>query len=52
MPEVNLNAVDAAELAELLQFLNDWLSADSDHVDVFLRAFVGGNGYSLHQLQH
>ena len=28
MPEVRLDAVDAAELAELLQFLSQWLARD------------------------
>jgi hypothetical protein len=28
MPEVRLNAADAAELAEILQFLSEWLVRD------------------------
>ena len=28
MPEVKLNAADAAELAEMLQFLTSWLARD------------------------
>ena len=28
MPDVRLDAVDAAELAELLQFLSQWLARD------------------------
>lgn len=52
MPEVNLNAADAAELAELLQFLSDWLAADPDQLDASLHAFLGTHGYNLDQLQH
>ena len=28
MPEIKLDAVDAAELAEILQFLSQWLAQD------------------------
>jgi hypothetical protein len=32
MPAVNLDTGDVAELAELLQFLDDWLAADADRL--------------------
>lgn len=32
MPTVNLDTGDAVELAELLQFLHDWLAADPDRL--------------------
>lgn len=34
MLTVKLDASDAAELAELLQFVHDWLAADQDNVEV------------------
>ena len=41
MPEVKLNAGDAAELAEMLQFLREWLARDPGHLTVSLAEFVG-----------
>ena len=52
MPAVSLDAVDAAELAELLRFVGDWLAADHDHLDASLRRFVGVAGYDVDQLRH
>jgi hypothetical protein len=37
----HLDTSDAIELAELLQFLNDWLATDRDHIDASLTRFVG-----------
>ena len=45
MPELRLDAVDAAELAELLQFLAGWLARDPDRLGVSLEAFVGHPAY-------
>lgn len=50
MPTTTLDTGDAAELAELLQFLNDWLADHHDHLDTSLEAFVGTRGYDLSQL--
>ena len=36
-----MDTADAAELAELLQFLADWLAADQTHLDTSLARFVG-----------
>jgi len=52
VPAVSLDAVDAAELAELLRFVGDWLAADHDHLDASLRRFVGVAGYDVDQLRH
>jgi hypothetical protein len=30
MPQIKLDQADATELAELLQFLTDWLTTDAD----------------------
>jgi hypothetical protein len=47
----NLDTGDATELAELLQFLNDWLASDHTHLDTSLTRFVGTRGYNLPQLR-
>ena len=46
MPELRLDAVDAAELAELLQFLSQWLARDPGRLGASLEAFVGHPAYS------
>jgi len=51
MPELRLDAVDAAELAELLQFLAGWLARDPDRLGVSLEAFVGHPAYGTAQLR-
>jgi hypothetical protein len=47
----NLDTGDATELAELLQFLNDWLASESTHLDASLTRFVGTRGHDLPQLR-
>jgi hypothetical protein len=51
MPSVSLDAADAAELAELLRFVGDWLAADHDRLDASLHRFVGSPGYDIGQLR-
>jgi hypothetical protein len=51
MPAMNLELSDAVELAELLQFLRDWLATDHDHLHNALEAFVGSTHYDLPQLR-
>ena len=41
MTGVTLDATDAAELAEMLQFLADWLKRDPDRLRASLEDFVG-----------
>ena len=50
MPQ-RLDAADAAELADMLQFLSDWLAADPDRLAASLRAFTESRGYDLSQLR-
>jgi hypothetical protein len=50
MPEVRLDASDAAELAELLQFLSDWLRRDPGRLGASLEEFVGHPAYDIGQL--
>jgi hypothetical protein len=47
---VTLAPADAAELAEMLQFLSDWLARDQDHLEVSLEGFVGSCAYGTRQL--
>lgn len=51
VPDVRLHPTDATELAQLLQFLGDWLATDRDHLDASLARFVGNRGYHLSQLR-
>jgi len=50
MPDVRLDAGDAVELAELLQFLTGWLARDPDRLGASLEAFVGHPAYGTVQL--
>ena len=51
MPEVKLDAADAAELAEMLQFISQWLARDPGHLAASLARFVGHPAYGLPQLR-
>ena len=51
MPGLRLDAVDAAELAELLQFLAGWLARDPDRLGASLEDFVGHPAYNLGELR-
>ena len=51
MAELILDACDAGELAELLEFLTDWFADDGDHLEGSLNRFVGHRGFDLHQLR-
>jgi len=51
MPEMNLNAGDAAELAEMLEFLSEWLARDPGRLAASLAEFVGHRAYGLDQLR-
>jgi hypothetical protein len=51
MAPVTLDVGDAAELAEMLSFLSDWLAADHGRPAVSLRAFTGSSAYDLSQLR-
>jgi hypothetical protein len=48
---MSLDAVDAAELAELLQFLSQWLARDPDRLGASLEEFVGHPAYGTAQLR-
>jgi hypothetical protein len=51
MPDVNLELADAAELAELLTFLTDWLSGSQQQtLTDSLTAFIGHPAYDVENL--
>ena len=51
MPQMKLDATDAAELAELLQFLSRWLARDPARLGACLEDFAGHPAYSTRQLR-
>ena len=51
MPSTSLDTVDAIELAELLQFIIDWLSSDKQLRRSFA-GFIGYPAYGIDELQH
>jgi hypothetical protein len=51
MPEVKPDAADAAELAETLRFLGQWLARDPGRLGASLAEFVGHPAYGLPQLR-
>jgi hypothetical protein len=51
MPHVTLDAADAAELAEMLQFLSDWLARDPARLAASLEELVGHPAYGTRQLR-
>jgi hypothetical protein len=50
VPEVKLAAADAAELAEMLQFLTGWLARDPARLAASLEEFVGNPAYGLQDM--
>lgn len=51
MPELRLDVVDAAELAELLQFLSQWLARDPGRLGASLEAFAGHPACNIGELR-
>lgn len=51
MPEVRLDAGDAAELAEMLEFLDEWLSSGGESLRESLTGFIGSDAYDISQLR-
>ncbi len=51
MTDVRLDAGDAAELAELLQFLAEWLARDPGRLGASLEQFAGNPAYNISQLR-
>jgi hypothetical protein len=51
MPDMKLDAADAAELAEILQFLSGWLARDPARLGASLDDLVGHPAYGISQLR-
>jgi hypothetical protein len=51
MSRIALDLTDAAELGQLLGFLDDWLAADRATLEPSLGRFIGPAGYDLDQLR-
>jgi hypothetical protein len=51
MPSMTLDAVDAAELAEMLSFLSQWLARDPARLAASLEDFVGDPAYGTQHLR-
>jgi hypothetical protein len=51
MPAVKPGAADAAELAEMLQFLSEWLARDPTHLGASLAQLAGHPAYGLDELR-
>jgi hypothetical protein len=51
MTGLTLHVNDAAELAEMLQFLSDWLTRDPARLGASLEEFVGNRAYGLADLR-
>ena len=51
MSGVNLAHDHAAELTELLEFLNAWLTSDHDHLNASLISYVGHPAYDINRLK-
>ena len=51
MPDMKLDITDAAELAEILQFLSQWLAQDPSRLAASLAQFVGHPAYGLNELR-
>ncbi len=52
MPEIKLGVTDAAELAEILQFLSQWLARDPGRLGPSLAEFVGHPSYGIAELRN
>jgi hypothetical protein len=50
MPQIKIDQIDAAELAELLTFLAGWHTADRGALEESLGRYLGTSGYDLNQL--
>jgi hypothetical protein len=48
---VSLSLTDAAELAQVITFLTDWLAHDHVRLDESLARFVGNTGYRITHLK-
>ena len=52
MPDMTLAADDAAELADFLGFLRDWVTAGRDELGGSIAQFMDGHPYDVELLRH
>ena len=52
MPSLSLDPGDAAELAETLQFISDWLASDHAALDASLTRYTGTRAYNAATLRN
>ena len=50
MPSTSLDTADATELAEMLQFISDWLDTDPGPLGATMARFVGHPAYRIDAL--
>jgi hypothetical protein len=50
VPQMCLDAGDAVELGEMLEFLGEWLVCDRSRLADSLGRFVGSDGYDIDEL--
>jgi hypothetical protein len=50
MPQVTMDAADAAELADILQFLSQWLDRDPSRLAASLEGLVAHPAYGIQDL--
>jgi hypothetical protein len=50
MPAISIDTADAIELAEILTFIGDWLTAAPDRLSQSLLAYIDHPGYGLEAL--
>ena len=51
MPSMTLDTADAAELAEMLSFLGQWLVRDPGRLSASLEEFIGNPAYGIEHLR-
>jgi hypothetical protein len=51
MPTIDLAFDDTVELAEMLRFINGWLTNNPDRLDASLRDYVGHPAHHIASLQ-
>jgi len=51
VPDVRLHPSDAAELAEMLEFLDEWLAGGGEHLHRSLAVSIGSDAYGISQLR-
>jgi hypothetical protein len=51
VPDIRLHTGDAAELGEMLQFLDEWLGCGGEQLRRSLSDFIGSDAYDIPELR-